>query len=94
MELLPLFGCTANNRGDYIFLDANTPEEITRIESAANEFRQFYDELKRIKNGNVDIVDYFLYVSNREKYYNLIILFRIYFSIQSMVFFKPQFPLL
>lgn len=65
MELLPLFGCTVNNRGDYIFVDANTPEELARVENAGNEFRRFYDELKKIKNGNVDIVEYFLHVSNR-----------------------------
>lgn len=52
----------ANNRGDYIFLDGNTPEEIASHETAGNEFRRFYDELKKIKNGNVDIVEYFLQV--------------------------------
>ncbi len=62
MDLLPLFGCTPNNRGDYIFVDANTPEDITLRETAAIEFRQFYNELKKVKNGSIDVVEYFLYV--------------------------------
>jgi hypothetical protein len=62
LDLLPLFGCTPNNRGDYIFVDANTPEDITLRETAAIEFRQFYNELKKVKNGSIDVVEYFLYV--------------------------------
>jgi hypothetical protein len=63
LDLLPLFGCTPNNRGDYIFVDANTPEDITLRETAAIEFRQFYNELKKVKNGSIDVVEYFLHVS-------------------------------
>jgi hypothetical protein len=63
LKLLPLFGCTPNNRGDYIFVDANTPQEIELRETAANEFRQFYDEIKKVKNGNIIIMEYFLNVS-------------------------------
>ncbi len=63
MNLLTLFGCTPNNRGEYIFIDANTPEEIELREIAANEFRQFYDEIKKVKNGSSIIMEYFLNVS-------------------------------
>lgn len=63
MDLLPLVGCMTNDRGDYIFLDGTTPEAIASQETAANEFRRFYDELKKMKNGNADIVEYYLRVS-------------------------------
>ena len=33
-------------------------------ESAANEFRQFYEELKRMKNGSTFVMEYFLRVSS------------------------------
>ncbi|CAF2086107.1 unnamed protein product [Rotaria magnacalcarata] len=60
LNLLPLFGCTTNNRGDYVFVDANTPEEIALREIASREIRQLYDELKRVKNGPDIVVEYFL----------------------------------
>jgi hypothetical protein len=63
LDLLPFFGCTPNNRGDYIFVDANTSQEIALRETAANEFRQFYDELKKVKNGSISVIEYFLNVS-------------------------------
>jgi len=63
LDLLPLFGCTPNNRGDYIFVDANTREDIALREAAALEFHQFYNDLKQFKNGSIDVVEYFLHVS-------------------------------
>ncbi|CAF1331932.1 unnamed protein product, partial [Rotaria sordida] len=60
LNLLPLFGCTLNNRGDYIFVDANRSEDSALREAAGNEFRQFYDELKKIKNGSSIVMEYFL----------------------------------
>ncbi len=75
MNLLPLFGCTPNNRGDYIFVNANTPQEIALRETAANEFRQFYDEIKKVKNGNVNVVEYFLNVKFRKLIKPIFLLF-------------------
>jgi hypothetical protein len=63
LDLLPLFGCTSNSRGQYSFVDANSPEETASREAAAIEFRQFYDEIKRTKNGNLTFMEYFLNVS-------------------------------
>ncbi|CAM4859349.1 unnamed protein product [Rotaria socialis] len=60
LSLLPLFGCITNNRGDYVFVDANTSEEIALREIASHEIRQLYDELKRVKNGPDIVVEYFL----------------------------------
>ncbi len=85
MNLLPLFGCTLNNRGDYIFVEANTPQEITLRETAANEFRQFYDELKKVKSGSVNVVEYFLNVSCFEINQINILIILVDFSIQIMV---------
>lgn len=88
MNVLPLFGCTPNNRGDYIFIDANTPQEIALRETAANEFRQFYDELKKVKNGNMMTIEYFLNVRNLISI--RLILFFVFindFSIQIMILF-------
>ena len=83
MKLLPLFGCTPNNRGDYIFVDANTPQEIELRENAANEFRQFYDEIKKVKNGNVIIMEYFLNVSYSDTLTEMKILFLSFFPLIS-----------
>ncbi|CAF3576078.1 unnamed protein product [Rotaria sp. Silwood1] len=60
LNILPIFGCTLNNRGDYIFVDANTSEESALRETAGHEFRQFYDEIKKVKNGNSIVMEYFL----------------------------------
>lgn len=64
LNILPLFGCQANHRDEYVFIDAKSPEELASREAAASEFRQFYDELKRAKNGNVFVMEYFLRVSS------------------------------
>jgi hypothetical protein len=65
--------------------DANTPQEIASRETAANELRQFYDELKKVKRGSVDIVEYFLHVSFLKLIkINILIMF-VDFSIQIMV---------
>jgi ABC-type Fe3+-hydroxamate transport system substrate-binding protein len=77
---LPLFGCTPNNRGDYIFVDANTPQEIALRETAANEFRQFYDEIKKVKNGNVNVVEYFLNVKFRKLIKPIFLLFLLFLA--------------
>jgi hypothetical protein len=85
LNLLLLFGCCINNRGDYIFVDANTPQEITLRENAANEFRQFYDELKKVKNGSVTVVEYFLNVSFLKSIQINILIIFVDSSIQIMV---------
>jgi len=85
LNLLPLFGCTRNSQGDYIFVKANTPQEITLRETATNEFRQFYDELKKVKSGSVHVVEYFLNVSCFEINQINILIILVDFSIQIMV---------
>ena len=57
MTLLELFGWLPNNRGDYVFVNADSPDEINQRETVANEFRQFYDELKRVKETGIDTVE-------------------------------------
>ena len=64
---MQLLGWVPNNRGDYVFINANSPEQISKREEIANEFRQFYDEIKRTKNGSVIIMEYFLNVSFLKK---------------------------
>ena len=59
MDLLPFFGCTANHRNDYSFTDANSPQELASREAAALEFRQFYDELKKIKDNGISSIEHF-----------------------------------
>ncbi len=87
MDLLPLFGCTPNNRNDYSFVDANTSEEMASREAAAIEFRQFYDEIKKTKNVNLIIMEYFLNVSYQKLIKSMLILFFVDFSIQILVLF-------
>jgi hypothetical protein len=62
LTILPLFGCNPNNRGDYTFIDAQTPQDIALREMAAQEFRRFYDELKKTKNDSAIVMEYFLNV--------------------------------
>ncbi len=52
-----LFGWLPNNRGDYVFVNASTPEETKQREEIANEFRQFYNELKKIKDNDISSVE-------------------------------------
>jgi hypothetical protein len=75
LNILPLFGCTPNNRGDYVFVDGNTPQELALREAAANELRQFYSELKTVKNGSLMVVEYFLNVSLITNKINTLILY-------------------
>ena len=57
LNLLQLFGWLQNNRGDYLFVNAKSPEEIIQREDVANEFRQFYDELKRTKDNDISSIE-------------------------------------
>ncbi len=57
LNLLHRFGWLPNNRGDYVFVDAISPEEINQREEIANEFRQFCNELKKIKDNDISSVE-------------------------------------
>jgi hypothetical protein len=59
LNLLQLFGWIPNHKGDYIFVNGNTPEELNQREEIANEFRQFYNELKKVKDGDISSVENF-----------------------------------
>jgi hypothetical protein len=59
LNLLQLFGWLPNSRGDYIFVNANSTEETTQREEVANEFRQFYDELKKTKENDIGSIENF-----------------------------------
>ena len=41
------------------FIDGNTAEDAALREAAAIEFRQFYDEMKKAKNGSTNAMEYF-----------------------------------
>ncbi|CAF1016771.1 unnamed protein product [Rotaria sordida] len=60
LELLELFGYFPNGNGDYILIDAKSKHEITQRTEAAWEFRRFYDELKKIKDDHVGVLEYYL----------------------------------
>jgi hypothetical protein len=57
LNLLQLFGWLPNNRGDYVFVNANSPAETSQREEIANEFRQFCNELKKIKENDISSVE-------------------------------------
>lgn len=57
LNILRLFGWLPNHRGDYIFIDANSSEETNQREEIANEFRQFYNELKKIKDHDDSLME-------------------------------------
>jgi len=65
LNLLPLFGCSPNSRGDYVFINAQTSDAQALRDQAAQEFRQFYDEIKKVKNNSTIIMEYFLNVMFR-----------------------------
>ena len=57
LNLLQLFGWLPNNRGDYVFDNTNSLEDISRREEVANEFRHFYNELKKIRDNDIDLLE-------------------------------------
>lgn len=58
LELLELFGYFPNRKGDYILTDAKSPQERAQRMEAAWEFRRFYDELKKIKDDQIGVLEY------------------------------------
>ena len=63
MLLLQLFGYIANNERDYLLTDAKSALEVAKRTETAQEFRRFYDELKKRKEDDVGIMEYYLSVS-------------------------------
>jgi len=53
LSILNSFGWLPNHQGNYVFVNANSQEETNRREEIANEFRQFYNELKKTKETDV-----------------------------------------
>lgn len=53
LSILNSFGWLPNHQGNYVFVNANSQEETNRREENANEFRQFYNELKKTKENDV-----------------------------------------
>ena len=54
--LLELFGWIPNNKGDYVFVNADASDDVHQREVVANEFRQSYDELKKTKDNGIEQV--------------------------------------
>lgn len=48
-------------------VNANSPEETNQREEIANEFRQFYNELKKFKDNDISSVETCHTVNLREK---------------------------
>lgn len=65
--LLQLFGYVANNERDYVLTDAKSALEVAKRTDTAREFRRFYDELKKRKDDEAGIMEYYLTVSFPEK---------------------------
>ena len=83
LALLVLFGYMANSERDYILTNVKSPDEATKRTETAQEFRRFYDELKKRKEDDVGVLEYYLSVSSEEK--RLCIIVCVYFSIQMVV---------
>ncbi|CAF4741940.1 unnamed protein product [Rotaria socialis] len=60
LQLLELFGYCPNGKGDYLLVDAKSTQELMERAQAASEFRRFYDELKKIKDDPVGVLEYCL----------------------------------
>ncbi|CAF2131884.1 unnamed protein product [Rotaria magnacalcarata] len=60
LQLLELFGYCPNGKGDYLLVDAKSAQELMQRAQAAGEFRRFYDELKKIKDDPVGVLEYCL----------------------------------
>lgn len=68
LELLVLFGYMPTSERDYILTNAKSPDETVKRTETAQEFRRFYDELKKRKEDDVGILEYYLSVSySKEK---------------------------
>ena len=69
-----LFGYFANNEKDYVLRNSKHIDEVARRLEAAKEFRRFYDELKKGKEDNVNVIEYYLSVRIRNTDYSLLVL--------------------
>lgn len=83
LALLVLFGYMANSERDYILTNAKSPDEATKRTETAQEFRRFYDELKKRKEDDVGVLEYYLSVSSEDK--RLCFIVCINFSIRMVV---------
>lgn len=63
LQILNDFGYALDPQGDYVYQKTDSAREKTRRENAANEFQQFFDELKKIKDGSCIGIKEFLTVN-------------------------------
>ena len=48
-----------------MFVNPDSSQELTQRETVANEFRQFFDELKKMKDHQIDAVEDAFAVNNQ-----------------------------
>ncbi|CAF3815432.1 unnamed protein product, partial [Adineta steineri] len=54
LDLLKYFGYRDNGRGNYVYQPISSSDEVTARENAANEFKRFYDDLKKARDNTLD----------------------------------------
>ncbi|CAF4776629.1 unnamed protein product, partial [Rotaria sp. Silwood2] len=54
LKLLQYFGYKLDQKGNYTYQPTDSHGEITHRQNATNEFKRFYNDLKRIKEGTFD----------------------------------------
>ncbi|CAF1251018.1 unnamed protein product [Rotaria sordida] len=62
LDLLKHFGYELDRKGNYTYRSTDSNREITLRENATNEFKNFYNDLRRIKEGSLD--DFAEYIRN------------------------------
>ncbi|CAF1500191.1 unnamed protein product, partial [Adineta steineri] len=63
LDLLKYFGYRDNGRGNYVYQPISSSDEVTARENAANEFKRFYDDLKKARDNTLDgFEDYINYM--------------------------------
>lgn len=66
--MLSHFGYKLNEPGDYVYQKPNSDDERIKRENAANEFQNFFNDLKKIREGTLN---------GFEEYINVISLFQL-----------------
>ncbi len=62
MDLLKCFGYRLNGKGEYVYQSTESHDQMINRENAANEFQNFYNDLKKIKEGSLDGFEDFIIV--------------------------------
>ncbi len=62
MDLLKCFGYRLNGKGEYVYQSTESHDQMINRENAANEFQNFYNDLKKIKEGSLDGFEDFITV--------------------------------